>query len=332
MKRAIANTILILVGLLILAGCGPTPLNVEPTAQFGFWPENEFRYTPLLVWFDASGSFDADGEITSYNWDFGDGSSGNGMTVQHTYSEPGEHVVTLRVVDNKEGQGLASLTVPVFAVPNGQLLRRYTWRYEGEEQALEVLIPEQLYQNYHSQYRPPLVGTYKYDDYVLEPLDDPTLLDISTALRAKIDDTDVEYAKLALSFVQGGIDYSVDPPGFEYPLYPLETLVDKQGDCEDTTILFASLLRAQGISSTIVAADTNQDDIPDHILSIVPVASSYEEQINCRTGTHIGLYEIENQLFALAETAADPDTSGYISLGCDPWGIEQSDFKDTWDL
>jgi chitodextrinase len=50
--------------------------------------------------FDASGSFDPDGTIVSYVWDFGDGITGVGAVVVHTYETPGEYTVTLTVTDN----------------------------------------------------------------------------------------------------------------------------------------------------------------------------------------------------------------------------------------
>ncbi len=50
--------------------------------------------------FDASGSFDPDGSIQSYVWDFGDGLTGVGSIVVHTYESPGEYTVTLTVTDN----------------------------------------------------------------------------------------------------------------------------------------------------------------------------------------------------------------------------------------
>jgi chitodextrinase len=50
--------------------------------------------------FDASGSFDPDGTIQSYVWDFGDGITGVGAVVVHTYESPGEYTVMLTVTDN----------------------------------------------------------------------------------------------------------------------------------------------------------------------------------------------------------------------------------------
>jgi PKD repeat protein len=42
-----------------------------------------------------------DGEIVSYAWDFGDGTdAGEGETVEHVYTAPGEYTITLTVTDN----------------------------------------------------------------------------------------------------------------------------------------------------------------------------------------------------------------------------------------
>ena len=52
------------------------------------------------VTFDGSGSYDADGTITSYDWDFGDGDNAAGMIVTHTYSSAGTYTATLTVTDD----------------------------------------------------------------------------------------------------------------------------------------------------------------------------------------------------------------------------------------
>lgn len=50
--------------------------------------------------FDASGSFDHEGDIISYHWDFGDGTSENGISVKKTYSQKGIYPITLTVIDD----------------------------------------------------------------------------------------------------------------------------------------------------------------------------------------------------------------------------------------
>jgi chitodextrinase len=50
--------------------------------------------------FDGSGSYDDDGKIISYEWDFGDGSMGDSVSSYHTYTDAGEYAVTLTVIDD----------------------------------------------------------------------------------------------------------------------------------------------------------------------------------------------------------------------------------------
>jgi hypothetical protein len=51
------------------------------------------------VAFDGSGSSDPDGDALTYAWDFGDASTGVGVTPSHTYVAVGLYNVTLRVTD-----------------------------------------------------------------------------------------------------------------------------------------------------------------------------------------------------------------------------------------
>ena len=56
---------------------------------------------PLQIQFDGSGSESLKGQITRYEWNFGDGSALQiGRSVAHVYSNPGLYTVTLKVVED----------------------------------------------------------------------------------------------------------------------------------------------------------------------------------------------------------------------------------------
>ena len=63
--------------------------------------------------FDASRSYDPDGDKLTYVWDFGDGLSGEGVVTNHAYEEKGEYIVTLRVYDGRGGTDSHSIRVTV---------------------------------------------------------------------------------------------------------------------------------------------------------------------------------------------------------------------------
>jgi len=77
--------------------------NIAPIAEFS--ESASIVYTGEVINFDASGSYDLDGYIVSYFWDFGDGNTDSGVTVSHSYVEHREYTVTLRVVDNRGATG-----------------------------------------------------------------------------------------------------------------------------------------------------------------------------------------------------------------------------------
>lgn len=52
------------------------------------------------VGFDATGSYDPDGSLVSYAWDFGDGTTSTDVSSLHTYDAAGTYTVTLTVTDD----------------------------------------------------------------------------------------------------------------------------------------------------------------------------------------------------------------------------------------
>ena len=72
--------------------------------------------------FDATMSSSPAG-LVSYLWDFGDGTAGSGVTVQHTFASGGTYAVRLTVTDNKGQTAWVTKQVTVAAGPTAL----FTW-------------------------------------------------------------------------------------------------------------------------------------------------------------------------------------------------------------
>lgn len=104
--------------------------------------------------FDGTKSYDPDGNIVSYEWDFGDGAKGQGPTVIHTYKQTGTYVVRLTVTDDSDLEcNKASITqeltvsgapeieieVPPFSCPDTEVVFNAQIKGSGANQdSLEV--------------------------------------------------------------------------------------------------------------------------------------------------------------------------------------------------
>ena len=67
--------------------------------------------------FNGTLSFDSDGYIVEWLWDFGDGSSAIGEVVTHAYSDKGDYIVLLKVTDDK-GANSTDETTAIVIQPN----------------------------------------------------------------------------------------------------------------------------------------------------------------------------------------------------------------------
>jgi len=73
--------------------------NSIPVPQAFVSNENPLPGNPVT--FDGTASYDLQGDIADYAWDFGDGSTGAGAQIEHTYIEGGYYVATLTVTDGE---------------------------------------------------------------------------------------------------------------------------------------------------------------------------------------------------------------------------------------
>jgi PKD repeat protein len=110
---------------------------------------------PLTVTFDASGSYDPDGQIIAYYWNFGDSLKldnytrhADNRTVSHTFNRIGRYLVELMVVDNHGIVSYAYKSISV--VPNDNRAWLSCWikdrHYDGYEgyYKKQILIDNQL--------------------------------------------------------------------------------------------------------------------------------------------------------------------------------------------
>ncbi len=97
------------------AGDPQPPTAEPPVAELSANPTS--GAAPLVVNFDASGSYDLNGKIVKYEWDW----NGDGIydyvstvgTVQHTYATPGSFNATVRVTDDTGATATTSVAITV---------------------------------------------------------------------------------------------------------------------------------------------------------------------------------------------------------------------------
>ncbi len=106
MARCGWGVVLLVGGLVALTGCFN---QVGPQAEFTATPW--FDYPPLSVAFDARASVSPNGSIVSYDWTFGDGTSGTGAETSHTYTEKGLYPVSLTIRDSQGKMATCTHTV-----------------------------------------------------------------------------------------------------------------------------------------------------------------------------------------------------------------------------
>jgi len=91
--------------------------NVSPAARISVNSEggSSVVYAPAPhVDFSGSRSTDADGFVRAYRWDFGDGTTGFGISVTHTYAGLGPYLVELVVFDNEAATNTTRCMVTVY--------------------------------------------------------------------------------------------------------------------------------------------------------------------------------------------------------------------------
>lgn len=148
---------------------------------------------------------------------------------------------------------LLSFTVSAYSVSeeNGYYLIEHTWRCEEDPYSISFRISKDLY-DYYQNDREHIVYQYKMNETKVPPCYSSFILSehnrpIMQGIVKQFEDmasSKFNQVQLAVSFVQS-IPYTYDSVSKgkeEYLRYPVETLVDGSGDCEDKTALLAAIL------------------------------------------------------------------------------------------
>ena len=100
------------------------------------------------ITFDGRRSFDPDGRIVSYAWNFGDSMTGVGETVAHQYDLPGTYVAVLKVTDNDGLTADTGLWIVLEHVckkdegKNGKLIPTLSWKPSGMQDDDSIVLFE----------------------------------------------------------------------------------------------------------------------------------------------------------------------------------------------
>lgn len=134
----------------------------------------------------------------------------------------------------------------------------YEWYYKSVKYSLSITVDYQEYKDYcekNSNGRAPQTDStrLKLVDY-----NSSFVTELATKLSSKMPSTlktDVERANFVLKFVQLCTKYQTDIDRYnqlEHWKYPMETIFERSGDCEDTSILYSALMKAMGYDSCLV--------------------------------------------------------------------------------
>lgn len=131
----------------------------------------------------------------------------------------------------------------------GKFDKKYVWTYKGVDYKLDFKISKDSYFKFKKKARRLVIEQYG-KIYVTGGINDEvrnlaSILDKLGGYTTKYD-----RAAFLVSFVQQNVTYKHETG--EYPRYPIETLVDQAGDCEDFAILGAALLKCLGFDTCLI--------------------------------------------------------------------------------
>ncbi|RLF50905.1 MAG: hypothetical protein DRN24_05805 [Thermoplasmata archaeon] len=224
------------------------------------------------------------------------------------------------VSKGKQGVLWYNISYPEEQKPQQDYTRVYHWIFHNKNWSFSIDIPTRIYDTYKNKkdysYKgnrmPQKYGTKAMASFVTP--DDGIVKTVADKLEsmAKNNGFDtVTTINFILRFVQWNVHYADDDKTegcIEYWRYPVETLVDKQGDCEDSAVLFASIIKTLGFDTTLFlyTLDEGEDKPVGHLAVGIHLQGNYGGYVEDKNG----------KKYFYCETAIDPPD--VLNLGAIP--------------
>ena len=219
-------------------------------------------------------------------------------STQFILSDPNESDVweTSLPDDTEGGRTYTDSRIPNYAGtdPNYDTLR-FEWESQDSRNMLWINLT--VDSNMYGYYKK-LDRYYEVKDYVKyanDPNNEALAAQIADCLREIGDSlsySDAEVAREAVNFVQSVIEYKYDIESTgeeDYPKYPIETIYERQGDCEDSSILLAAILKELGYEVALM-------HLPQHVAVAVKTTDDYN------AGSY---YELNGHRYLFIESTAN---------------------------
>lgn len=177
--------------------------------------------------------------------------------------------------DTEGGRTYTDSRVPNYAATNPDYETLH-FEWESQDNRKMLWIDLTVDSNMYGYYKK-LDRYYEVKDYVKyanDPNNEALAAQIADCLREIGDSlsySDAEVAREAVNFVQSVIEYryDIESTGEEdYPKYPIETIYERQGDCEDSSILLAAILKEMGYEVALL-------HLPQHVAVAVKTTDDY---------------------------------------------------------
>jgi predicted transglutaminase-like cysteine proteinase len=140
----------------------------------------------------------------------------------------------------------------------------FEWSFENQDYGIILNIPDETYNEYKNFQTDERRPSLKKDMAGFVTYDEDVIVDLSKKLDQLIEGFDeVKKINFILRFVQEIISYKSDSSTKneeEYWRYPVETLVDGKGDCEDSAVLFASITKVLGFDTALLLYILDEDE------------------------------------------------------------------------